>query len=84
MQELLMGLIVAAAAVYTVWAWMPAAWRARLGWVHASLARAPVCGACDSGCGTCAKAVEPAAGSSAERRVIPIAVARRPGRSDAQ
>jgi hypothetical protein len=84
MQELLMGLIVAAAAVYTVWAWMPAAWRARLGRVHASLARAPVCGACDSGCGTCAKTVEPAASAESAHRIIPIAVAQSPDRSGAQ
>jgi hypothetical protein len=82
MQELLMGLIVVAAAAYTVWAWMPAAWRARLGRVHASLARAPVCGACDSGCGTCAKAVESEAGAPPKHRVIPIAVDGNHPRSD--
>ena len=76
-QEILMGLIVAAAAVYAVWTWMPAAWRNRLGSLNPSLAHAPVCGACDSGCGTCAKTVAPAPSAQPNRRVIPIAVDRR-------
>ncbi len=77
-QELLIGLIVVAAAAYTAWAWMPTAWRKRLGSVHPSLARAPVCGACDSGCGTCAKTAAPEPSPQPTRRVIPIAVDRRP------
>ena len=56
MQQLLMGLIVAAAAGYAAWYWLPAAWRVRLGRVHAALARAPACGSCESSCGDCAKA----------------------------
>ncbi len=73
-QELLIVLIVVAAAAYTAWTWMPAAWRKRLGSVHPSLARAPVCGACDSGCGTCAKMAAPAPSAQPIRRVVPIAV----------
>jgi hypothetical protein len=76
-QELLIVLIVVAAATYTAWTWMPAAWRKRLGSVHPSLARAPVCGACDSGCGTCAKTATPAPSAQSIHRVIPIAVDRR-------
>ncbi len=76
-QNLLIGLIVMAAAAYAVWTWMPAAWRVRLGGLHPSLARAPVCGACDSGCGTCAKTAAPAPSVEPTHRVIPIAVDRR-------
>jgi hypothetical protein len=76
-QNLLIVLIVVAAAAYAVWTWMPAAWRKRLGSVHPSLARAPVCGACDSGCGTCAKTAVPAPSAQSIHRVIPIAVDRR-------
>lgn len=77
MQVILMGLIVAAAVACIVWTWMPAAWRKRLGSVHPSLARAPVCGACDSGCGTCTKTAAPAPSAQPTRRVIPIAMDRR-------
>ncbi|MFT7401928.1 MAG: hypothetical protein ACI83N_001522 [Hydrogenophaga sp.] len=76
-QNLLIVLIVVAAAAYAVWTWMPAAWRKRLGSVHPSLARALVCGACDSGCGTCAKTAAPAPSAQSIHRVIPIAVDRR-------
>ena len=76
-QNLLIVLIVVAAAAYAVWTWMPAAWRKRLGSVHPSLARAPVCGACDSVCGTCAKTAAPAPSAQPIHRVIPIAVDRR-------
>lgn len=72
-QNLLIGLIVVAAAAYTAWAWMPAAWRARLGGVHPALARPLVCGARDSGCGTCAKAPAPAPSPQPTRRTISIA-----------
>ena len=62
MQELLMVLIVVAAAVYAAWYWMPAAWRLRLGRVHGSLAAAPACGACQRNTMPCSLAF---AGSSA-------------------
>jgi hypothetical protein len=77
MQELIVWWIVAGAAAYAGWTWMPAAWRKRLVGVHPALARAPVCGACDSGCGTCEKAVEPAPSAEPTHRVITIAVDRR-------
>jgi len=77
-QDLLIGLIVVAAAAHTAWTWMPVAWRVRLGDLHPALARAPVCGACDSGCGTCAKAPDPAPSAQSTHRVIQIAVDRRP------
>ncbi len=83
MQELLMVLIVVAAAVYAAWYWMPAPWRVRLGRVHGSLAAAPACGACESSCGGCAKGAGDADAASSAARVIPIAVDRGPARSDA-
>jgi len=49
----------------------------RLGGLHPALARAPLCGACDSGCGSCAKSAAPAPSAQPTRRVIPIAVDRR-------
>ena len=84
MQQLLMGLIVAAAAGYAAWYWLPAAWRVRLGRVHGALARAPACGSCESNCGDCAKAGADEARARGPARVIPIAVARDPARSDAR
>lgn len=79
MQNLLMGLIVVAAAGYAAWYWLPASLRQRLGRVHASLAQAPTCHTadCGSGCGGCAKAPDatPVTGE-AVRCVIPIVAER--------
>lgn len=83
MQQLLMGLIVAAAAGYAAWYWLPAGWRVRLGRVHRALARAPACGSCESSCGDCAEAGADVTTARQAARVIPIAVDRGPARSDA-
>lgn len=61
-QEFWAGLIVAAAALYLVWRWLPARWRRHLG------ARTPesagACGSC-SACGGCASgAVQAGSGGS--------------------
>ena len=64
-QQLIVGLIVAAAAFYAVWRWMPAGWRRgaaqklaagthRAGWVDEERARALAASlAKTSGCGSC-------------------------------
>lgn len=84
MQELIVGLIVTAAASYAVWHWLPAAWRKRLGGVHPSLSQSPGCSACEAACGGCASADAPAkeAGTVTARRVIPIVAKRDTTRSD--
>ena len=48
MQGFIVGLIVALAALYVVWRYLPARWRQRLG-----VAPAPGCGGDDGGCGSC-------------------------------
>ncbi|MFM9921696.1 DUF6587 family protein [Variovorax sp. H27-G14] len=64
-QQLIVGLIVAAAAFYAVWRWMPAGWRRgaaqklaagthRAGWVDEERAKALAASlAKSSGCGSC-------------------------------
>lgn len=53
-QDLIVGLIVAAAVAYVVWRYMPQRWRQRLGRVHPGLAEAPGCGGgSSSSCGSC-------------------------------
>ena len=57
-QEIIVGLIVALAAAYVVWRFVPARWRKLLQRVHPALARESGCGGCSgcsspsSGCGT--------------------------------
>ena len=64
-QQLIVGLIVAAAALYAVWRWMPAGWRRgaaqklgagthRAGWVDEARAKELAASlAKTSGCGSC-------------------------------
>lgn len=60
-QEIIVGVIVALAAAYVVWRFLPAPWRRRLRRVHPALAEAPGCGGCNA-CGSegggCATAAE--------------------------
>ena len=53
-QDWAVAAIVAAAALYALWYWMPARLRRRLGKVRPALARTPGCGSCSScsGCST--------------------------------
>ena len=53
-QDWAVAAIVAAAALYALWYWMPARLRRRLGKVRPALARTPGCGSCSScsGCGS--------------------------------
>ncbi|WP_311230892.1 MULTISPECIES: hypothetical protein [unclassified Acidovorax] len=60
-QNLVVGLIVALAALYVLWRYMPQRWRGRLGRVHSSLGQAPGCGSSSDGggcatCGSCGSA----------------------------
>lgn len=57
-QDIIVGLIVAAAMLYVAWRYMPQGWRQRLGRVHPALVQAPGCGSGDGGgecssCGSC-------------------------------
>ena len=58
LQQWIAGLMVAFAAAYALWYWMPAGLRRRLGRVQKNLGEKPGCGACSScgGCGTTGKA----------------------------
>ena len=58
LQQWIAGLMVAFAAAYALWYWMPAGLRRRLGRVQKNLGEKPGCGACSScsGCGTTEKA----------------------------
>ncbi len=66
LQQWIAGLMVAFAALYALWYWMPAGLRRRLGRVQKNLGEKPGCGACSScgGCGTTKKPaqVEPLTG----------------------
>ncbi|MDT0139224.1 hypothetical protein [Acidovorax sp. PRC11] len=50
-QDIIVGLIVAAAVLYVAWRYLPRRWRSRLGTVHPALAGPAGCGGCDS-CGS--------------------------------
>ncbi len=72
-QNLIVALIVACAALYVVWRYMPQRWRSKLGRVHAGLAQAPGCGggsdgACSS-CGSCGSSSGTPPGEVAEKPV---------------
>ena len=54
LQQWIAGIMVAFAAVYALWYWMPAGLRRRLGRVQKKLGEKPGCGAC-SNCGATAK-----------------------------
>ena len=58
LQQWMAGLMVAFAAAYALWYWMPAGLRRRLGRVQVKLGEKPGCGACSScgGCGAITKA----------------------------
>lgn len=66
LQQWLAGIMVALAAAYALWYWLPAGLRRRLGRVQKKLGEKPACGSCSScgGCGTTGKppATDAAAG----------------------
>lgn len=55
LQQWIAGIMVAFAALYALWYWMPAGLRRRLGRVQKKLGEKPGCGACSS-CGGCSTA----------------------------
>jgi hypothetical protein len=73
-QSWIVALIVAGAAAYAVWYWLPGGLRQRLGRVHQALAQTPGCGDCSSSCGGCAKAEAPSTGETGPTRIVPIRV----------
>ncbi len=52
-QQIIVALIVVAAALYLAWRYLPRRWRQGLGRVHPGLAQAPGCGGGDGGCSSC-------------------------------
>jgi hypothetical protein len=53
LQQWIAGIMVAFAAAYALWYWMPTGLRRRLGRLQKKLGEKPGCGACSS-CGGCA------------------------------
>lgn len=78
LQQWIAGIMVAFAAAYALWYWLPAGLRRRLGRVQKKLGEKPGCGACSS-CGGCGATIEPAkspgpdSGGGAARQVLWIA-----------
>ncbi len=72
MQALMAGLIVAAAAAYTVWSLMPAAWRAAL--LQRLTGKPP---APRSGCGACGDCSGPPGRKGGAAQAQPIRIQRR-------
>lgn len=69
-QEWAVGVIVAIAAMYVLWRWMPSGLRRRLGRVHPAMEKAAGCGGCSS-CGGCGSADTNAAGNKASAEHAP-------------
>ena len=64
-QQWITGLIVALAAAYMVWRWLPAGLRKKLGRVHPAMAQSAGCGSGGGGgcssCGGCSSSAAPRA-----------------------
>ena len=64
-QQWITGLIVALAAAYMVWRWLPAVLRKKLGRVHPAMAQSAGCGSGGGGgcssCGGCSSSAAPRA-----------------------
>lgn len=62
-QQWITGLIVALAAAYMVWRWLPAGLRKKLGRVHPAMAQSAGCGSGGGGgcssCGGCSSSAAP-------------------------
>ena len=69
LQTWIAGCLVALAAAYALWYWMPAGLRRRLGKVQKNLGDKPGCGACSScgGCGSTLEAAKPPGPAVGER-----------------
>jgi len=77
-QDWAVGAIVAGAALYALWYWMPGALRRRLGAVRPALANKPGCGACSS-CGGCSSATAPPVSAPSVSAPAGDGQSRRPG-----
>ena len=71
LQQWIAGVMVAFAALYALWYWMPAGLRRRLGRVQKKLGEKPACGACSS-CGGCATAGKVPVADGAEGQRQPL------------
>jgi len=71
-QQWITGLIVALAAAYMVWRWLPAGLRKKLGRVHPAMAQSAGCGSGGGGgcssCGGCSSSAAPRATVHAAER----------------
>jgi len=71
-QQWITGLIVALAAAYMVWRWLPAGLRKKLGRVHPAMAQSAGCGGGGGGgcssCGGCSSSAAPRATVHAAER----------------
>ena len=71
-QQWITGLIVALAAVYMVWRWLPAGLRKKLGRVHPAMGQSAGCGGGGGGgcssCGGCSSSAAPRATVHAAER----------------
>ena len=72
-QQWITGLIVALAAAYMLWRWLPAGLRKKLGRVHPAMGQSAGCGGGGGGgCSSCgggsSSAAPPATGHAAERQ----------------
>jgi hypothetical protein len=68
-QDITVGAIVALAAGYAAWYWLPAALRKRLGALRPGLGKAPSCGSC-SDCGGCASPVRNPDAQAPEHKAV--------------
>ncbi|MBG6075478.1 hypothetical protein [Polaromonas sp. CG_9.11] len=71
LQQWIAGVMVAFAAAYALWYWLPAGLRRRLGRVQKKLGEKPGCGACSS-CGGCATTGKRPAADGAEGQRQPL------------
>ncbi|MBG6071078.1 MULTISPECIES: hypothetical protein [unclassified Polaromonas] len=71
LQQWITGIMVAFAAAYALWYWMPAGLRRRLGRLQKKLGEKPGCGACSS-CGGCATAGKRPAAVNVEGQRQPL------------
>ena len=76
-QQWIAGTMVAIAAAYALWYWMPAALRRRLGRLQKTLGEKPGCGACSS-CGGCATAGQAGSDASGKEERQPLWIQHRP------
>ena len=73
LQSWIVGVLVAVAALYSIWYLLPASQRQRLGRLHSVLGRSPTCGTACESCGKCPEAAasgEPSQAAPAQEQPI--------------